>query len=107
MHGHASMNEQSSIGPAVQSVAEVATPNAGRYLQQLCKHFQHKRPVTYDERSGRIAFSLGDCYLDADAGVLRLSLIAPDTPHMEQLQDVVARHLIRFAFREEMQIVWL
>jgi len=100
------MNEQSPIIPAVRSLAEVATPNAGRYMQQLCKHFQHKRPVTFDQRSGQIAFPMGECRLDASEGVLKLALAAPDDAQMAQLQDVVARHLLRFAFREEMQIDW-
>jgi uncharacterized protein len=100
------MNDHPAPTPAARSIAEVATPNAGRYLQQLCKHFQHKLPVTHDERSGRIALSIGDCGLEADEGVLRLSLSTPDDAQMAQLQDVVARHLIRFAFREELKVDW-
>jgi hypothetical protein len=85
---------------AVRSVAEVATPDASRYLQQLFKHFGHKRPVTFDERSGRIAFSIGEYRLDADETTLRLSLSTPDAHQMEELKDVVARHQLRFAFRD-------
>src|SRR5689334_5480916 len=100
------MDEHSPDIPTVQSLAEVATTNAERYLQQLCKHFQHKRPVTYDQRSGQITFSIGECRLAAGEGVLKLMLAAPDDAQMAQLQDVVARHLLRFAFREKMQIDW-
>jgi hypothetical protein len=88
------------------SIAEIATPQASRYLSQLCKHFQHKLPVTLDEASGHIAFNIGDCRLRADDGRLILSLEAPDDTRLLQLQDVVARHLLRFAFRETMEIVW-
>lgn len=89
-----------------QSVAEIATPNASRYLQQLCKHFAHKRPVTFGPHSGSIAFSSGECRLEARDAVLKLSLTAPDAAYLEQLRDVVARHLVRFAFREDMRINW-
>ena len=89
-----------------QSTAEITTKLAGRYMTQLCKHFQHKLPVTLDDTSGHIAFSIGDCRLHADAGRLTLSLDSPDEAQLLQLQDVVARHLLRFAFRETMQIVW-
>lgn len=91
---------------AARSLAEVATPNASRYLQQLCKHFAHKRPVSFDAQSGRIAFVIGECRLKAGGGVLTLSLTAREASQMDQLQDVVARHLLRFAFREDMQIDW-
>ncbi len=39
------MAEPSPIAPAVQSVAEIATPNAARYLQQLCKQTAVWMPV--------------------------------------------------------------
>jgi uncharacterized protein len=85
----------------------VRTSAPGRYLQQqLCKHFGRKRPVTHDERSGRIAFPMGDCRLEAGEGVLRLTVAAPDAASLAQLQDVVARHLVRFAFREDIRIDW-
>lgn len=89
-----------------KSTAEIATPLAGRYMTQLCKHFQHKLPVTLDDAAGHIVFSIGDCRLSADGERLTLSLDSPDDAQLLQLQDVVARHLLRFAFRETMQIVW-
>jgi hypothetical protein len=89
-----------------RSTAEIATPRADRYLSQLCKHFQHRCPVKLDDVSGHIAFSMGECGLRAQPGLLTLSLRAADGAQLVQLQDVVARHLVRFAFREPMQVVW-
>ena len=91
---------------AVRSVAEIATPLAGRYLTQLCKHFEHKCPVSHEAGSGSIGFVAGECRLLAEAGVLTLACEAADAALLEQVQDVVARHLLRFAFREEMRIEW-
>ena len=88
------------------SHAEITTPRASRYLQQLCKHFAHKLPVTFDPNTGKISFSTGDCDLSADGERLHLNLTAPDGSQMTQLKDVVVRHLVRFAFREEMAIAW-
>ena len=90
----------------VCSMAEAATPEASRYLQQLCKHFGHRIPVTFDEHSGHIGFPMGDCRLRAGDGVLTISLAAPDGTRMRELQDVVARHLLRFAFRDPPKIEW-
>jgi uncharacterized protein len=88
------------------SVAKIATPNAQKYLTQLCKHFQHKLPATWAESAGTIDFPAGRCELRAKDGELEISLASPDTSRLTQLQDVVARHLIRFAFREELAIAW-
>ena len=41
------------------SVARIDTDGASIYLQQLCKHFAHKLPVTHDAASGSIAFARG------------------------------------------------
>jgi len=100
------MDDASTMTRGTQRVAKVATPRASRYLQQLCKHFAHKLPVTFDPHSGAIAFSSGECRLEAGEDVLKLTVTTPDASQLEQLQDVVARHLVRFAFRETTQIDW-
>lgn len=91
---------------AIRSTAEIATAHASRYLQQLCKHFAHKRDVTFTPAEGRIGFTAGDCHLKADDKTLALTVIAKSPAELPQLQDVVARHLVRFAFREELVFDW-
>jgi hypothetical protein len=100
------MSEHQTATCTARCTAEIATPQAGRYLTQLCKHFQHKGPVTLHDASGHIGFSIGDCSLQAEAGILTLSLQSADAAQLVQLQDVIARHLLRFAFREALQIAW-
>ena len=90
--------------------ARVPTKSARRYLGQLCKHFEHKLPATYAEHyeSGRIEFSVGVCELEADdaQGVLTMRLHAAHEADLARLEDVVARHLVRFAFRETLDLTW-
>lgn len=88
--------------------ASVATEHASRYLQQLCKHFAHKLPeTTFDPQTGRIPFPMGTCDLDATAGdTLVLRATAGTNEELERLQGVVASHLVRFAFREELAVNW-
>lgn len=78
----------------------VATPNAGRYLQQLCRHWTHELDVEFDETDGLVRFGEGTARLAAGADVLAISLEAHDDATLEKLRDVVVRHLDRFAFRE-------
>lgn len=93
---------------ATSSQARAQTPLARRYLHQLCKHFQHKLPVTLGDVQGRIDFAAGICELDAaDAdGVLQMRLTADDEAGLTRLQEVVARHLVRFGFRDEIAVDW-
>ena len=88
------------------AAARVATPTASKYLQQLCKHFQHKLPATFDAAAGAISFPTGEVKLVADAEALDIALELPSAEDLERLKDVVARHLVRFAFREELSVLW-
>jgi hypothetical protein len=89
-----------------RSTASIATEHASRYLQQLCKHFAHKRPVTFTPEQGQITLGAGECRLAAEDGALKLALEAADEAQLAQLQDVVVRHLVRFAFREDLKVAW-
>jgi hypothetical protein len=88
------------------AVADIATPHAKKYLVQLCKHFQHKRPASWGDDKGRIEFTIGDCDLAADDATLHIAANATSAENLPQLEDVIARHLVRFAFREELAIEW-
>jgi uncharacterized protein len=100
------MTGTSANPEAASSVATIATPNARKYLAQLCKHFQHKLPANFADSAGTIDFPIGRCGLRAKDGELKILLASPDAIQLTQLQDVVARHLVRFAFREELAIAW-
>ena len=90
----------------LHSEARVATSLPRRYLTQLCKHFEHKLPVSIDGSVGRIDFAAGICRLEAAEDALVLRTEAPDPDSLHRLEDVVARHLARFAFRENLEIAW-
>ena len=94
---------------AVASEARVATTVPRRYMAQLCKHFEHRVPVTLGESQGRIAFPSGVCDVtaDVDAAALVMRVTAADAAALANLEDVVARHLKRFAFREEPEVAWV
>ncbi|WP_445679224.1 DUF2218 domain-containing protein [Radicibacter daui] len=99
------MTETPTVAGTV-AVATIPTSHASRYLQQMAKHFQHKLPVTFDPHAGTVKFSIGDCGMAASETALTLTLVAADAGQMDQLKDVVVRHLVRFAFREELAIAW-
>jgi uncharacterized protein len=96
---------------ALASRAEWHGALARRYLVQLCKHFQHRRPVTLEggepgAASGSIAFDAGTCALRAKGETLTLITSAADAESLARVQDVVGRHFERFAFREEVALAW-
>jgi hypothetical protein len=92
--------------------ASVPTETPGRYVAQLCKHFAHRIPAEYDPPTfeatrGRIEFpDAGVCELRAVPGSLELALTAKDEETLRRLEDVVAKHLARFAWREPPVVAW-
>jgi hypothetical protein len=89
-----------------QSVAHVPTASASRYLQQLCKHWGHKYPVEFDARHGVISLPMGPVTMDAAQDELVVELDAEDPAGLDRFEGVVAEHLSRFAFREELKFDW-
>jgi len=88
------------------SRADVATEHASRYLQQLCKHWAHKFPVEFDPNHGSIDLSLGRTVMDADSSALHITVSTDEGGSLERLESVVADHIKRFAFREELTFEW-
>ncbi|WP_225773254.1 DUF2218 domain-containing protein [Inquilinus sp. Marseille-Q2685] len=88
------------------SEARVPTEHASKYLQQLCKHFGHRIPATFDAEKGHLTFEMGTTTLAAEPHLLLLRNESPDAAGLARLQEVVASHLVRFAFREELRIDW-
>jgi len=93
-----------------QAAVAVPTANAGRYLQQFCKHMGHKVAVEFTPDSGRVTFPRdgrgadwpGEAVLElrAHADHLECVLTASAEGQLNGLKDMTARHLDRFAFRE-------
>ena len=88
------------------SRVDVTTAYASRYLQQLCKHWAHKFPVEFNPTHGSIDLSLGRTVMDADEAALHIVVSTDEAGSLERLESVVADHIKRFAFREELTFDW-
>lgn len=84
----------------MQSHARLTTDKAARYMTQLAKHWSHKFVVTFDATTARIPLPIGDCRMIADETGLDLTVETENLEGLARLEDVVAEHLLRFAFRE-------
>ncbi len=89
------------------SEARVATAQGSRYLQQLCKHWSHKFTVDFTAERGTIDFGDGRaCALSATGDLLVLRATVPDDADAARFEGVIADHVKRFAFREELAFDW-
>lgn len=85
--------------------AYVETTRGAHYAAQLCKHFAHKVETSFHDGIGECRFSCGKARLvPGDAG-LAIDIEAPSRDELAETQDVIERHLVRFAFRDDLQTI--
>lgn len=89
------------------AIAHCETPHADKYLQQLCKHFAHKVEVEYRDGHGECRFSCGTATMGASPKELEIRVEAADAETLSETKQVIESHLVRFAFRENLQpLAW-
>lgn len=85
----------------------IATDNAAGYIGKLCRHFVHKIEATYVADSGRAVFPNGGvCEMLAKDGQLTFTIFAADRDETEKIKGVIERHLVKFAYKEDLEIRW-
>lgn len=90
-----------------QTSAKIVTLSGSKYLQQLCKHWSHKFAVEFDADQGRIPFAEDQLItLTAEPDHLLVTITAGNADDLPRLETVLANHLVRFAFREELVFDW-
>ena len=82
------------------------TANARRYMTQLCKHWSHRFEVRFDDTTGEVPLPSGPCRLKAEPDRLEIELETAEADQLNRMEQVVAEHLQRFAFREPFEVVW-
>jgi len=80
---------------------KVATASGGKYVRQLCKHWAHKLPVELDGDSGTVTFPGAVVQMTGTGDAILLSISGCEEGEVNGLKGVLARHLDRFAFREQ------
>lgn len=104
-------------GRTYVATADVPTTSASRYLQQLCKHWQHNLEVEFTTEQGSIVFPQdargasrpGDAVvrLSAKDASMDIRIEATSEAQRDGLKGAVERHVDRFAFREApLTYVW-
>ena len=91
--------------------ATITSEKAGRYLVQLCKHFAHKIPASWEDAAGQATtghadFGFGSCAMTAADGTLLISCTAPEPEGLGKVKYVVEDHVVRFGWKEELKVDW-
>ena len=89
-----------------QTRANVATPNASKYLRRLSKHWSHRFEVKYDDTQAVIDFGTSRCEMTANETHLLINLVFSAGEDVAELEAVVAEHLQRVGNDASLMIEW-
>jgi uncharacterized protein len=81
------------------------TTEGAALIGRTAKHFAHKIPVTTSDGHASIETRFGRADLTASDDGIAIALTPVDANSAEQLRDVIASHLTRFA-RTPLEITW-
>lgn len=90
----------------MKAIVRIKTTEGANYIGKLCRHFKHKIEATYEGNRGVAHFPAGICQMLAEPETLIFEVEAQDEEGMQRIQGALDRHLIKFAFREELVINW-
>jgi len=89
-----------------RSTTHIRTSLASSYIGKLCRHFRHKIETEYTETTGRAVFPQGICSMTAQPETLVFEIEATNTEALEQIKGVLIRHLLKFSYKETLEIEW-
>ncbi len=84
----------------------IATKAGASYIGKLCRHFVHKIEASYTGNAGKAVFPFGVCLMHADDDTLTFEVDAVDAEGADKIKGTLDRHLIKFAYKEQLEINW-
>ena len=90
------------------SHATVTTDRPQRYIKQLVSHLGHRLSTSVaDDGTGIIIMEGGRSTLTPAGGAIEIAASADGAETLSRLEDVIARHLIRFGADGELEVTWV
>lgn len=88
------------------SQAAVPTDRPERWIKQLASHLGRKAEVREDDGAVVLVIGGGTCRMTVEDTRLHLAAQAPDDETLSRVENVVGRHLERFAQAEGLIVSW-
>lgn len=95
-----------NIETTLTQSARVETVKGSKYIERMCKHFQHKVEAGWDQTSGWVTFAEGSCDLVLQDSALTFVCKANSQAELQDIVDTIDRHFDRFAKAEALTLTW-
>ncbi len=102
------VNSKSNDEGMYESKACMYINSPEKYLNRLCKHFNHKVDAEYGDGKGTVDFKFATCQMFAKGDELIITCQSGNPESMARVKYVIEDHLTRFAWKEdkEVKILW-
>lgn len=102
------VNIKSNDAGLFESKTCIEINSAEKYLNRLCKHFNHKVDAEYGDGKGSVDFKFATCQMLAEGDELKILCQADNQEKMARVKYVIEDHLMRFTWKEEkeVRILW-
>ena len=92
----------------LEMTARLDSERPQRYVKQIVSHLGNRLETELiDAEHGRVSVpGGGSCMLTVNGSAIELSATAADAESMARIQDVVARHLLRFTRASGLTVDW-
>ena len=91
---------------SLSSRADVATERPERWAKQLVSHISHKVAHEKTERGDELTIGDGLGIVSVAPGTVVLEAYANDPELLARVEDVLGRHLERFAEKDGLKVTW-
>jgi hypothetical protein len=98
------INSKSNNDGFYESKTSIEINSAEKYLNRLCKHFNHKVDAEYGDGKGTVDFKFATCQMSAQGDELKIVCQAESAEKMARVKYVIEDHLTRFTWKEEKEI---
>ncbi len=92
----------------IRSTGTAATDRPARYGKQLTSHLGRRNGGEWDDATaaGWIQFPSARAELQSFDDQLVITLESPDEETADTMEDVIAKHLVRFSPKEPVELAW-
>jgi hypothetical protein len=90
----------------LSQVSIIGTQDAKKYLQRLCKHFQHKVDVQHNKDNALIQFEEGICAMQFSNNTLHMGCKASNTDDLKAITDTMDRHITALFRDNTLTVHW-
>jgi hypothetical protein len=90
----------------VTAQTEIPTSNPSKLMVRLSRHFKRKVQAEWTEKTARVDFGLGRCWMRAGEDALEIYCQAGNMECLKKVMCIIGMHVTLFGKKEDLRVYW-